>query len=135
MNATLPHSEYLVLSRGQWKEGIPKDDIESAINQFYVWYEQNVRSGQFKPGSRLSTEAAMVSNKGVVTDGPFCEAKELIGGYWIIVAGSLREAANIAAQNPCLKLGLHFEIRPLEAARASAHAVSNESPAAKSVAS
>ena len=61
--------------------GIPKDDIESAINQFYVWYEQNVRSGQFKPGSRLGTEAAMVSNKGVVTDGPFCEAKELIGGY------------------------------------------------------
>jgi hypothetical protein len=70
----------------------------------------------------------MVSKSGIATDGPFGEAKEVIGGYWIIVAESLREAAEVAAQNPCIQYGLHFEIRPLEAERGSAYKVSNESP-------
>jgi hypothetical protein len=71
----------------------------------------------------------MVSKAGVLTDGPFGEATEVIGGYWLIVARSLREAAELAAQNPCLQFGLRFEIRPLEAERASAFNVSNETPA------
>jgi hypothetical protein len=130
MNEPSRHSEYLVLSRGQWDKDTSKDDIEATINQFYDWYEQNVESGRFKRGSRLSTRVAIVSNAGVLTDGPFGEAKEVIGGYWVIIAGSLREAGEIAAQNPCIKHGLHFEIRPLESTRASAYDVSNESPAA-----
>lgn len=41
-----------------------------------------------------------------VIDGPFAEAKEVIGGYWFVVAGSLQEAAAVAAENPCLACGL-----------------------------
>src|SRR5262245_64772190 len=115
-----PTSEYLVLSRGQWDKGASKEDIEAAIQKFYEWYESNLKSGRMKPGSRLSTEIAMVSKSGVRTDGPFGESKEVIGGYWLIVARDLREAAELAAQNPCVRHGLHFEIRPLEAERASA---------------
>ena len=130
MNAPTPHSEYLVLSRGQWDENASKTDIQSAIEKFYDWYARNLQSGQMKPGSRLSIEGAVVSKKGIVTDGPFGEAKEVIGGYWIIVARSLREAAELAAKNPCAQYGLSFEIRPLEAARASAYNLANETPAA-----
>ena len=126
MNETL--SEYLVLSRGQWDSSASKAQIESAINEFYTWYERNVGSGRMKPGSRLNVERAVVSKTGIVTDGPFGEAKEVVGGYWFIVARNLREAAELAAQNPCAKYGLTFEVRPLEAARASAYNVSNESP-------
>jgi hypothetical protein len=64
-----------------------------------------------------------------VTDGPFGEAKEVVGGYWFIVARSLRDAANLAAQNPCLQFGLSYEIRPLELERASAYNLTNETPA------
>jgi hypothetical protein len=52
----------------------------------------------------------------------------VIGGYWIVVAGSLDEAAAIAAQNPCLACGLSYEIRPLEHERATAFAVTTETP-------
>lgn len=127
-NSPTPPSEYLVLSRGQWDPAAPKADIEAAIAKFYEWYERNVKAGEFKPGSRLGTEAALVSKAGIATDGPFGEAKEIIGGYWIIVARSLRAAAELAAQNPCLPHGLRFEIRPLEAERASAYNVTNETP-------
>src|SRR5262245_26202320 len=95
--------DYLVLSRGQWDQNASKADIEAAIHKFYDWYERGLKEGRLKPGSRLSTAAAMVSKKGVATDGPFSEGKEIIGGYWLIVAGSLREAAAIAAENPCIQ--------------------------------
>jgi hypothetical protein len=119
-------SEYLVLSRGQWDKDASKEDIETAIHKFYDWLARNIADGKMKMGSRLSRERAVVSKAGIVTDGPFGEGKEIIGGYWFIVARSLREAATLAAQNPCAQYGLSFEIRPLESERASAYNVTNE---------
>jgi hypothetical protein len=123
------HSEYLVLSRGQWDKDASKEDIEAAIEKFYHWLARNIDEGKMKMGSRLSVERAVVGKAGILTDGPFGEAKEVIGGYWFIVARSLREAAELAAQNPCAQYGLSFEIRPLEAKRASAYSLANETPA------
>jgi hypothetical protein len=78
-------------------------------------------------GQRLAQERRNVSRQGV-TDGPFAEAKEVIGGYWFIHAASLDEAAAIAAQNPCIACGLSFEVRPIEAEKASAFRAANETP-------
>ncbi len=123
-------SEYLLLSRGQWDKASSKADIEAAIDRFYAWYEANIAKGVFKPGSRLTTDAALVTREGIRTDGPFAEGKEVIGGYWIIVAESLAAAAAIAAENPVLPHGLNFEIRPLESQRGSAYRHTNETPEA-----
>ena len=130
MNEQTPLSEYLVLSRGQWDKDASKNDIESAIQKFYDWYARGLETGRMKAGSRLSVNRALVSKAGIVTDGPFGEAKEVVGGYWFIVARSLHEAAELAGQNPCAQYGLTFEIRPLESARASAYNITNETPAA-----
>jgi hypothetical protein len=128
MKEQTPPAEYLVLSRGQWDKDASKEDIEAAIHKFYDWLARNIEAGRMKMGSRLSRERAVVSRAGIATDGPFGEGKEVVGGYWFIVARSLREAAELAAQNPCAQYGLSFEIRPLEAARASAYKVTNENP-------
>lgn len=120
-------SEYLVISRGQWDKDVSREEIQVAIDQFYAWHDQLVEEGKMKAGQRLAREGKTVSKRGV-TDGPFAEAAEVIGGYWFILARSLEEAANIAAGNPCLACGLVFEIRPIESERASAFAVTNETP-------
>jgi len=120
--------DYLVLSRGQWDATLPKETIQRAIDDFYVWYELSLAHGRMKPGQRLKPERRSVSKHGAV-DGPFTEAKEVIGGYWFIVADSLDEAAAIAAGNPCLACGLELEIREIEPERASAWAITNETPA------
>lgn len=125
----MPQSEYLLISRGQWDETASKQDVQDAIDRFYIWYERGVAEGVLKPGSRLENRGKQVSRDGV-TDGPFAEAKELVGGFWFIVADSLDAAARIAAENPCLAYGLTLEIRPLEAARARAQDVTNETPPA-----
>lgn len=124
-----PSSEYLLLSRGQWDKASSKADIEEAIGRFYAWYESNLEKGIFKPGSRLTTDAALVTRDGIRTDGPFAEGKEVIGGYWIIVAESLAAASAIALQSPVLPHGLSYEIRPLESQRGSAYRQTNETPA------
>lgn len=81
-----------------------------------------------KGGSRLKREGALVSRGGIVTDAPLTETKEVIGGYWFIVADSLESAAQLAAENPCLAYGIELEIRPLEPERASVYALTNETP-------
>jgi hypothetical protein len=127
MNEQVSPSEYLVISRGQWDKDVPREEIQNAIDQFYVWLGRLVDEGKMKTGQRLASMGKTVSKKNV-TDGPFGETKEVIGGYWFIVAGSLEEAAQIAAGNPCLNCGLFYEIRPIDPARASAFSVTTETP-------
>lgn len=122
-------SDFLLLSRGQWDKASAKADIEAAIDQFYTWYEANLAKGVFKPGSRLTMDAALVTREGIRTDGPFAEGKEVIGGYWIIVAESLEAAAAIASESSVLAHGIRYEIRPLESERGSAYRHTNETPA------
>ena len=120
-------SEYLLLSRGQWDADKSPQEIQAAIDAFYAWHGRLVDEGRFKPGQRLATPARRVTRQGVI-DGPFAEAKEVIGGYWFIVADSLDAAAALAADNPCLACGLSYEVRPLELERASAFREGNETP-------
>jgi hypothetical protein len=132
MSQSHSNSEFLLLSRGRWDESASKDDIDAAIAKFYDWYSTHLASGRIKPGSRLHTDIAIVSKAGLksgsVTDGPFSETKEVIGGYWIIVAPNLQAAAEFAAQSPCLQYGIYYEIRPLDPSRASAHDITSETP-------
>jgi len=120
--------EYLVLSRGQWDPTASPEEVQAAIDAFYIWYEQGLAAGLLKPGHRLAKEGKVVS-KHAVTDGPFAETKEVLGGYWLIVARSLDEAVAAAAQNPCLAYGLTLEVRPVELARANVLVPANETPA------
>lgn len=120
-------SEYLVISRGKWDEDKSPEEIQRAIDAFYVWHDQLVREGKMRSGQRLAKESVLVSKLGII-DGPFAETKEVIGGYWHFLASSLEEAAALAAQNPCLACGLSYEVRPVEMERCSAFAETSETP-------
>jgi hypothetical protein len=128
MSEHATQSEFLVISRGQWDKDASPEQIQGAIDQFYVWLDRLVGEGKMRTGQRLANEGKTVSRNGVVTDGPFGEAKEVIGGYWYILAGNLEDAANTAAGNPCLTYGLFFEIRPIDPERASAFKEASETP-------
>ncbi len=114
MSAKASPSEYLVICRGQWDKNASRDQIGKAIDQFYVWLDRLVADGKMKPGQRLTYEGRTVGRRNVITDGPFGESKEVIGGYWFVVANNLDEAAQIAAGNPCAEYGLFMEIRPVD---------------------
>src|SRR5580704_16023884 len=114
MMSEQPPLQYLVISRGQWDETLSRDDIQSATEKFYVWYDRLINEGKMKPGQRLTSEGKTVARKNEITDGPFGESKEVIGGYWFILAQSLDEAVQIAKGNPNLDFGHLVEIRPID---------------------
>jgi hypothetical protein len=128
MNQPIASSDYLVISRGQWDPNVSQDQIQTAIDDFYVWLERLVGEGKMRTGNRLANDGITVTRDRLVKDGPFGETKEVIGGYWFIVASSLEEAANIASGNPCLRCGLYYEIRPIDPERASAFKTTAETP-------
>jgi hypothetical protein len=110
---TLP-AEFLVISRGQWDSTLSRKERQNVIDQFYTWLERLVDEGKMKRGQRLTYEGKTVGRQGAITDGPFGESKEVIGGYWSILANNLDEAAQIAKGNPCLEYGLLMEVRPID---------------------
>jgi hypothetical protein len=128
MSAPDSLSEYLVISRGQWDKDLSPERIQTAIDEFYSWIEVLIAQGKMKAGQRLSDQGATVSKSGIVTDGPFGETKEVVGGYWFFLANSLEEASALAAKNPCLQCGLFYEVRPVENARANAFVKMTETP-------
>ena len=107
-------SDYLVICRGRWDKTASRDQITKVIDQFYVWLDRLVDEGKMKRGQRLTYEGKTVGRRSTITDGPFGESKEVIGGFWFVVANTLDEAAEIAAGNPCLEYGLFLEIRPID---------------------
>lgn len=107
-------SEYLVIARGQWDQTLSREEIQNTIDRFYTWLDRLVDEGKMRRGQRLTYEGKTVKRHNVVTDGPFGESKEVVGGYWFIYAKSLAEAAQIAQGNPCLDCGMFFEIRPID---------------------
>ena len=113
MSAQTTQSEYLVICRGSCDENLSADDIQNITDQFYAWYGRLITEGKIKAGHRLRDEGKIVAARKTITDGPFAESKEEIGGYWFILANSLEEAAQIATGNPCLDYGITIEVRPL----------------------
>lgn len=94
---------------------------ESERQQIYGEYrqlrEQLLSTGQFVTGSQLqpittATSVRLRDGKELVTDGPFAETHEQLGGYFLIEAQNLDEATSIAARIPSAKTGT-VEVRPL----------------------
>ncbi|HEX3252781.1 MAG TPA: YciI family protein [Pyrinomonadaceae bacterium] len=103
---------------------------ESERQQIYLEYrklrgELEAR-GQFVTGSQLqpittATSVRVRDGKELITDGPFAETHEVLGGYFLIEAENLDEATSIAARIPSARTGT-IEVRPLAETAAPASA-------------
>lgn len=72
--------------------------------------------GRYVGGDRLTNDARSVAapaGRTVVTDGPYAESKEIVGGYFSITAASFDEACAVAAACPSLKYGGRVEVRQI----------------------
>jgi hypothetical protein len=64
-------------------------------------------------GNRLTSEGRVVKPNNVVTNGPFVEIAEAVGGYTVIRANSIDEAAELSKDCPVLKIGGSVEVRQM----------------------
>ena len=92
---------------------------KGAIYQEAVEYSEARRpSGFYQGGEPLqdtntATTVRMENGKEVITDGPFAETKEQLGGYTIVEAKDLDEVLAFVARHPLVRAGLSIEVRPI----------------------
>jgi hypothetical protein len=90
------------------------EEMQQQMQRWQDWITEGVQKGwMINYGDGLKEEGRVVNGKKVVTDGPFVEAKEIVGGYSIVQAENLDAAAEIAKGCPVLLAGGKVEVRPL----------------------
>jgi hypothetical protein len=120
--------KYLLLIYDREQDWLKMSEAEQgAIYGEYMKFSQSIKnSGNYITGAQLhpvgsATSVRVRNNEQLVTDGPFAETHEQLGGYYLIEAKDLDEATSIAARIPSARLGT-IEVRPLVEHTASAGA-------------
>jgi hypothetical protein len=108
-------NEFLLIFRRDFKTAGTQPSPEHLQNMMKDW--QNwmgsiaARNKLVNPGNRLSDDGKVVKPGAIVTNGPYVEIKEAIGGYIIIRAESMEEAAEMSKDCPILSIGGNVEVR------------------------
>lgn len=93
-------------------------DIQDAIREYTDWRERLAGEGRLAGGHKLTDEGGrwMTGGDGAVrvVDGPYSEAKEVIGGYFMIQAADYDEAIEISRECPHLRFGGRIELRQVD---------------------
>jgi hypothetical protein len=104
-------------------EALPKAELDAIVSRCPRYDEDLRASGHLVLQASLGPSRSSVcvrprQGRPVVTDGPFAETKEMVGGFFIIEARDLNEAIRVASKHPAAHLGERvgwgIEVRPIE---------------------
>jgi hypothetical protein len=105
------------MEESQWDE-MPERDRTALMEQCFVYDDELRRGGHFLGGEALQSihNAATLryrQGKVAVTDGPYAETKEQLGGFLVLEARDLNHAIQLMSNHPGVRYG-PFEIRPVD---------------------
>ena len=108
-------SEFTYIFRGRKTSGSP-EEMQQHFEKWVAWFKDLNAEGYIKdPGHPLEPAGKVVSGKRkVVNDGPYAEAKDVVGGYIIVEANDLAHAAELSKGCPILEVGGSVEVRPIQ---------------------
>jgi hypothetical protein len=107
----------LIYEREEQWDTVKDAEKQQVLQQFVTLVDGLKKSGNLLGGNRLQPTATATTirvreGKNLVTDGPFAETKEQLGGYFLVEAKDLDEATAIAERIPSAKWG-SIEVRPV----------------------
>jgi hypothetical protein len=107
----------LIYSNEAEVRALGESTLKKMSGEYMEFTKSIVQAGHFKAGDRLqpisaATTVRVRNGKTAVTDGPFAETREQLGGYYLIEAKNLDEATAIAARIPGARVG-SIEVRPV----------------------
>ena len=110
-------SEFIYLYRGGDSAGssASPEEMQKTMQKWVAWMKQLGDQGHLKAiGNPLEPTGKVVKGKQkTITDGPYAEAKDLVGGYTLIEAKDIDEAAELAKGCPHFDTGGDVEVRPI----------------------
>jgi hypothetical protein len=107
-------SEYIYLYRGGRRAESPAEG-EKQMQQWVAWLQDLAAKGHIRDqGQPLEQEGKVVRGKQrTITDGPYPESKDVVGGYTVVEADSLTKAAELAGGCPIFEYDGLVEVRPV----------------------
>jgi len=112
--------QYMLLIYDEEKKWgkIPEAEQARIMKEYRDFTQSIVKSGNYRAGDQLQPIATATcvrgkDGKALTTDGPYAEAKEQLGGYYLVEAKDLDEAVTIAKRIPSVRLGGVVEVRPI----------------------
>ena len=99
-------------------EAVAKNEMDALMEETSAYNEMLQQSGHLISTAGLqpvqtATTLRMRKGKLSITDGPFAETKEVLGGFYVIEARDLNEAIQLASKSPSLRIG-SVEVRPID---------------------
>ena len=114
MSAPTQHGYMLIFRSTDWYKGLSPEEMQQVSDKWMAWFKGLMESGKAISGNPLEHEVKIVSGKNrVVSDGPFAESKETIGGYFLLKVESFDDAVAIAKDCPGLPYGIDVEVRQI----------------------
>jgi len=108
------------IDENHW-QALPQRERDRVMQEYGAWIDDirksrhHLATGKLRPSSTANTIRER-AGKPVITDGPFAETKEQLGGYHLVECRDLDEALSIAGRIPTLPVGGTVEVRQLEPA-------------------
>lgn len=88
------------------------EEMQAELKKWEVWMGGIGATGKLKsPGEALGFEGKTLHGDGAVTDGPYVELKEIVGGFLIVSTETIDEAIELAKGCPVLEYGGKVEVR------------------------
>ena len=105
--------DFMFIFRGAAEQyDFSPEQMQQHMQKWFAWIEELKANNQYAAGEPLTPAGKVVKGpKALVTDGPFTESKELVGGFFIVKANSLEEATELAKGCPDLPLNGSVEVR------------------------
>ena len=114
MNTQNQSGHMLLFVGTDWHKGLSPEQTQKVSEDWMAWFKKLTVEGKAVAGHPLGFEGKSVSGKNrTVTDGPFAESKEAVGGYFMLDVATMEEAVAIAQQCPGLPFGAKVEVRPV----------------------
>ena len=104
----------LLIRRADRIKELSPAEIQSVVDKYRAWAQKMRDENRLVDAEGLSGQGHVLESEGgVITDGPFVESKEAIGGYYIFTADSEEEAIAISRECPAMTIGGSIELRPV----------------------
>jgi hypothetical protein len=106
--------EFMMIFRNEKNENAEtpsQEQMQAVMKQWQAWIKSIAQKGHFSSTNRLLSEGKTLKSNQSVSDGPYAEVKEVVGGYLNVKADSLEQAIELAKGCPGLQMGSTVEVR------------------------
>ena len=104
--------KFMLIFQGGQMNGASPDQMQAHMGKWMAWIEKLSKAGKYVSGEPLLPGGKLIKGKSkTVTDGPYTEGKEVVGGYFILTAENYEEAVKLCDDYPDYENGGSIQVR------------------------